>query len=586
MSSPFLDKFSPEIRAIIYGHVFGPGEAITPTAWLKQMYCDDSDDDWCDNPGALQFRDEDYSLSDRLIETNILAANKQIYLEAIQVLYSTQIVRGSVSRMQDLFESQNAGFWTYAKHVEITRCDDQDHVKRILPALHKLQNLPGIRSTVILSDCFTEFRVATGNTAHLPMTVSKFAQDAMLGQVTCVDIGVYQLQGKLGNVRIVNRQLVDLWPEVRNTPPGHDGVKDAMVEISDHDTSERAHNVPAWTAQTSLRCWVALQQKFLDLSVSGKWDELDEKAFSGTLDVDDDLHQNGFMFSFFKSLEKSIRLPLSKFHRLSSGEYQINDLVSGHPSELLDEATEFLAHNITGYMKVSCHITDELEPTLCTINWGANDDGETTLDLMIAEQNIALSGGSSAEFILDPNFRHDPEQNNLIDRAMAKRWLSEREHAIHFRRNADLKDPVRMTHLTHLFMALDSYITFDPNRRSPTYHELRDDWSEDLLRRYILASGPPAPGVRHLERASLGDLRTIVSTVIELLSGSPYSSNALVARFRRDEPTPSDFDADIDPQVGWTYGRLLAAATERFLSKSTVSCSLATQWMKEDSMWK
>jgi hypothetical protein len=584
MSSPFLDKFSPEIRAIIYGHVFGPGEAVTPTAWLK--YFDDSDDDWCGNTGALQFRDEDLSLSDRPIETNILAANKQIYLEAIQVLYSTQIVRGSVSRMQDLFESQNAGFWTYAKRVEITRCDDQDHVKRILPTLHKLQNLPRIRSTVILSDCFTEFRVATGNTAHLPMTVSKFAQDAMLGQVTCVDIGVYQLQGKLENVRIVNSQLVDLWPEVRNTPSGYDGVEDAMMVISDLETSECGHNVPAWTAQTSLRCWVALQQKFLDLRVSGKWDELDEKAFTGTLDVDDDLHQNAFMFSFFMSLEESIRLPLSGFHRLSSGEYRIKDLASGDPCELLDEATEFLAYNITGYMNLSCHITEELEPLPCTINWGANDDGETTLDLMIAEQNIALSGGSSAEFILDPNLHHEPEQNNLIDRAMATRWLSKHEHASHFRQNADVKDPVRITHLTHLFMALDSYVTFDPNRSSTRYHELRDDWSEDLLQRYILASGPPAPCVRHVERASLGDLRTIVSTVIELMSVSRYSSNALVARFRRDEPTPSGFDADIDPQIGWTYGSLLAAATERFLSKSTVSCSLATQWMKEDSMWK
>ena len=59
MSSPFLDKFSPEIRAIIYVYVFGPGEAITPTAWLKQMYCDDSDEEFYCNPSALQFRDEE-----------------------------------------------------------------------------------------------------------------------------------------------------------------------------------------------------------------------------------------------------------------------------------------------------------------------------------------------------------------------------------------------------------------------------------------------------------------------------------------------------------------------------------------------
>jgi hypothetical protein len=117
------------------------------------------------------------------------------------------------------------------------------------------------------------------------------------------------------------------------------------------------------------------------------------------------------------SLEESSRLPLSEFHQLSSGKYQIKDLVSGDPSELLEEATEFLAHNITFYKKVSCHITGESESTLCTINWGANDDGETTLDLMVAEQKIALSGGSSAEFILDPSLRHHQEQDNLIDRS-------------------------------------------------------------------------------------------------------------------------------------------------------------------------
>ena len=75
----------------------------------------------------------------------------------------------------------------------------------------------------------------------------------MLGPTTCIDVGVYQLQGKLEKVRIVNRKLVELWPEVRNTPPDYDGIEDALVEIYRLDSSERAHNVPAWAAQTSFR---------------------------------------------------------------------------------------------------------------------------------------------------------------------------------------------------------------------------------------------------------------------------------------------------------------------------------------------
>jgi hypothetical protein len=255
MSSPLFDTFSPEIRAIIYGHVFGPSGAITPTTRLKRKLS--HPEEFCDY-SVLQLRAEDFSRLERPIETKILTANKQIYLEAIQVLYSTRIVRGSVSRIQDLFASQNAGFLTYAKRVEITRCDERYHVEKILPTLRKLQDLPRIRSVVILSHCLTEVGVANRSTAHLPMTVSKFAQDAMLGPITCIDVGVYQLQDRLEKIRIVNRKLVELWPEVRDAPPDYDGVEDAMMEIHHLDSSEMAYNVPAWAAQTSFRCWVAL----------------------------------------------------------------------------------------------------------------------------------------------------------------------------------------------------------------------------------------------------------------------------------------------------------------------------------------
>jgi hypothetical protein len=36
MSTPFLDKFSPEVRAIIYEHVFGPCKAVTPATWITR----------------------------------------------------------------------------------------------------------------------------------------------------------------------------------------------------------------------------------------------------------------------------------------------------------------------------------------------------------------------------------------------------------------------------------------------------------------------------------------------------------------------------------------------------------------------
>lgn len=175
MSSPFLDKFSPEVRAIIYGHVFGHGRAITPTTWLKKLLSQ-PEEYW--DRSAIQFRDGDFSLLKRKIETNILAVNKQIFSEAIQVLYGNRSVRGPVARMQGLFTSQNVGFRDHARRVEIARCDEQHHDENLLPTLHKLQDLPQIRSIVILSDCLTEeFGIIDRGAPHLLMTVAKFAQN-------------------------------------------------------------------------------------------------------------------------------------------------------------------------------------------------------------------------------------------------------------------------------------------------------------------------------------------------------------------------------------------------------------------------
>ena len=62
--------------------------------------------------------------------------------------------------------------------LEIARCDEQHHDENLLPTLHKLQDLPQIRSIVILSDCLTEeFGIIDRGAPHLLMTVAKFAQN-------------------------------------------------------------------------------------------------------------------------------------------------------------------------------------------------------------------------------------------------------------------------------------------------------------------------------------------------------------------------------------------------------------------------
>lgn len=119
MSSPLLDAFSPEICAIVYGYVFGQGEAITPITWRRKLR-PQPEESW--DRSVMQLKDEDFSLFECLTETNVLTVNKQVYAEAVQVLYGTRIFRGSISRMQDLFTLHNVGFRPHVRHVEITRC--------------------------------------------------------------------------------------------------------------------------------------------------------------------------------------------------------------------------------------------------------------------------------------------------------------------------------------------------------------------------------------------------------------------------------------------------------------------------------
>jgi hypothetical protein len=59
-----------------------------------------------------------------------------------------------------------------------------------------------------------------------------------------------------------------------------------------------------------------------------------------------------------------------------------------------------------------------------------------------------------------------------------------------------------------------------------------------------------------------------------------------VQSFRRDTPAPKDFPLHADPYIAWTYGKLFGMAALRFLQLDSIEETLATQWVKDSTLWE
>jgi hypothetical protein len=146
--------------------------------------------------------------------------------------------------------------------------------------------------------------------------------------------------------------------------------------------------------------------------------------------------------------------------------------------------------------------------------------------------------------------------------------------------------PEALRQLTYLRMALS------PGEQHTTmnYHLRREQWATNLLRRYLLASGSlSGDSVPLVNRAKIDDLRTIVSTVLEVFRCEIRYRNVgdqFVQSFHRDTPVPADFDIDVFPSLGWNYGLLFAKAVQRYASQDRLSKALARQWVREGTMWE
>jgi hypothetical protein len=240
VQSAFLNKLSPEIRLSIYSHVFGPSLVIKPSS--------------SDTALGMKKRPPMDTVhlpqTNTLLDASILATSRFIYNEALPVLYKDKIVRGTMRELKQLIELID--FIEYVRHIEIADCISSYQDGDFHFTLIRLLSLPVIRSLTILSDCL--YIQENGVT----FTVPQFCEQANLGEVTCVDIGRYQLHGKFSKFQFAHRRLVQMWPSVQNTPEDYDAFEGLeSMQKKWPSRNDMLNRIP-WYLQTSLRCWIAL----------------------------------------------------------------------------------------------------------------------------------------------------------------------------------------------------------------------------------------------------------------------------------------------------------------------------------------
>ena len=144
----------------------------------------------------------------------------------------------------------------------------------------------------------------------------------------------------------------------------------------------------------------------------------------------------------------------------------------------------------------------------------------------------------------------------------------------------NISAPLQQQQLTYLHLAVLQPFSLESDGQHG-----RDEWSKGLIVRYMMASGRLSQEA--VERTSLGDLRTIMSIVLDVFGAdSSVDDTDWLLSLSHNRPVPADLDADIYAGLGWDYGKLLAQAFERYTSQGRVSKTLARQWVKESTMWR
>ncbi|GIZ45720.1 hypothetical protein CKM354_000887500 [Cercospora kikuchii] len=256
----FLDKLSAEIRVQIYGHVFGEATHVRPAP--DQSLANDSNGD-----------EESSEASHELVlmETSIMATNKQIHEEAAETFYNKKIIRLTFAQLDmtlEVLESGNTHHLDIVRRIDIVECKSA-RVASVHYCLFRLHLLPHLKSLVIL----TEYLTTMGH-PDLHWTAQHWATTMGLPPLICVDVGKFKFKvkkhTKLEKVWLMNSKLVRMWPSVKSTPEDYNVADEADKIINEWSMSGYMGNFVAWASHTSLRMWVALHEEVVALGPDPK----------------------------------------------------------------------------------------------------------------------------------------------------------------------------------------------------------------------------------------------------------------------------------------------------------------------------
>lgn len=549
---PFLDKLSPEIRISIYSHVFGPSLVIKPSSSDTAL-------------GVRKHQPEDtvyLQETDISLDTIVLVTSKQIYNEALLILYKDKIIRGTTQDFNELFF--NSDFTELARHIRIADCISSYEDADFHTILCRLQSLPTVRSLTILSDCmyFQE-----DDRPHV-FTVPRFCEEADLGEATCVDIGRYQLHGRFFNFQVAHRRLVQLWSSVKSTPDDYDPFEDLKSMQAKWPPRGSSLNFTYWYLQTYLRCWVGLLEELR--REIGSLHHLAPHNES----MDSPFLSNKRRAEMILEFEESIcRLDVQGIHLEDDDEHAVLDcpfpfaqLESGHGHDWPYKFTELMSLKITAYLsEYDENNYPERRPRRAY--WAETDGCMPTIEYMLMHQDIARAGLPDTHYIRSPV--RPGEVLEVID--TAEFWI--RDYYYMFRGivgwsylELSLFGALEKKQLASLRIALTGFAP-DSVHHNDDY---LNKWSAGLLRRYICASVQAGSAeVATLDGASSGDLRLIVHALLSVLRWDRIAFLRLVPEMRTFAPE-GFLDDDLYEPFAWLFGPLLLEGCRGYFGASNL----------------
>ncbi|KAK4961930.1 hypothetical protein LTR10_002423 [Elasticomyces elasticus] len=256
-TSYLVDRLSAEIRRHIYGFVLG---------------CSD----FAKRPGP-----DDYP--NKSISITLAATCRKIHDEVLELFYDTRTIRLTVIELDDVLTADS--FTSYARCVQLIDCVRTPSPAKLRNVLYKTLLLPKIKAVTIAADCLAygeglvkkeitdeDWWTRRDDEPEMPdyqdvtlgsqMIGRRFARQAGLGEVTCVDMGRYKLTGAFEKVQVLHTKLLRMWPAVAATPKDYDAfaIAKALIEEWDIHDTRTPSAVLTWVAHTSLKLFVGLLQ--------------------------------------------------------------------------------------------------------------------------------------------------------------------------------------------------------------------------------------------------------------------------------------------------------------------------------------